>query len=1678
MFTGEFVFGAKAEDADSGDNGRVRYSVSGGDAALFRCDASTGIITAAAKLSADPGRAYHLSVTARDAGSPPRSADAELTVRVANAALFPTIRGPRVARFTLQEDDQDGQKVVTRVSATSPKRGAAATVRYAIAGGNAGGALRVDEVTGDVLVARGLDYETAPRCEVWVEARDADDPPLRSLVQLLVDVTDANDNAPVLDNSLYNATVLEEEFAPVRVVRVHATDRDSGDNGRISYRLAPGQDGDGAFGVDPSTGEIFTKAKLDREAVASYQLQVEAVDKGKPQLTGSAAVLVTVLDKNDNPPRFSRLFSVNVTENSELGTFVIRVTSTDLDEGENANATYSFVENPGEKFAIDPVSGNVTVAGPLDREQHDEYVLKVAAVDGAWRQETPLTVTIQDVNDNSPEFEHSDYSFNFPELQPSGVAVVGQVTAADRDKQGPNSVISYSLKHPSDLFSVDPASGEVLSKRRLRYKHSVHGWSPENQYPLTVLATDNGKPPMSSECLVTVNVVDANNNAPVFTQHEYFSPVPESAPVGRSILKVQALDNADSGVNAEVEYVKVGGNGSELLVVDKTSGRVSLARALAPGRLLQTYTMTIRAVDKGVPPQSDEATIVVVVTGENMYNPVFKAPSSQVRSRPINKVISCLPLMNSAASHNPFSVPQVLVPENEPVGATILMVQAEDADVGPNGEVRYAISGGNDQGQFAVHPRTGAVTIVKPLDYDTVPEHHLNITATDLALDARSATASLTVMLTDVNDNPPVFNQTTYEASIPENAPPGTAVFTAQARDADSPKNAIIHYSIVGGSGKDLFDVDARTGVVTARVSFDYEERTQYTLDLLAANPDSAQYGSARLVVHVTGVNEFFPRFVQPVFHLDVSEAAQVGTSVGLIQATDQDQGEDSKVFYLLVGSSNDRGFNIAPETGVVTVFRGLDRETQSRVVLTVMAKNAGPIRGNDTDEAQVIISIQDGNDPPEFLQPLYEAQVSEAASPGTLVTTVRAHDRDVRANNNQFVYSILGGSGADSFKVDPQTGEVETTLPLDREAMSAYTITVGAIDSGSPPETGTTVVRVLVEDINDNAPSFEDNTIGYVAENEPPGTSVAVLSATDADLPPNGPPFRYRLVGGRHRDLVTLDSKSGLLRTAQRIDREATDRLELLVEVEDSGSPPQRAQHSVFVTVLDQNDSPSAPRALHLLVFAPPDAAGPLGLIADVRPSDPDATGDYRCVLEGGTSLPLSISRACQLHASAMSPGAYSLSVLANDGVHADVTNALTVEIQAVDKETVDGSVILRVDNVTATAFLATHYKAVVEAVRAALPPDDRLAVLAYSLQERDAGVELAVAARGSRGYLSRGAVLQVLQHHDALAKAVGGRLTVGYSPCQRAACHGGSVCTDSLRLAAPLLPLRVTDSPALALAAPALQQDVQCRCADGLTGTRCDRRLDPCAPNPCQQGGQCRRQGGADYTCTCPAHTEGRHCERARSRGDACSDNPCRNGGSCRSSPDASFFCLCRPGFRGSQCEAVADSCRPNPCLHGGACVALRPGYRYRCTCPDGRYGRHCERSAFGFRELSYAAFPSLDASTNDISVVFATTKPDALLVYNFGAQTGGRSDFVALELVAGRPVFSFGGARTAISSLTLAAPDGLADGTWHKVTATRNGRVVSLSVAACTDNGDTCAECRPDDSACYAADVGITG
>lgn len=1635
ILSGSFVFGRAARDPDEGVNGRITYYLSGPDADKFSMKQETGVIKAATILA---GRdVYDLQIHASDSGSPPLSSEAKLRVFLRPFSLFPEFK-PQEKSFSFIESERGN--LITTLSATSPKFGQIGRVRYDIAGGNIGQAFEVDEELGEVRISRtGLDYETLPQYELWVSARDSDDPPLASATHLVVNVSDFNDNPPVFDYAVYNTSIIEDLFPPQLVARVHASDRDSLKNAQISYHLRKDSSDADAFKLNSETGEIYSKVKLDRENIGMYSLIIEAIDKGSPAQTGTAMVQVTVQDKNDNPPRFTRLFSVNVTENAQVGTCVIQVTSSDRDIGDNANATYSFTVNPDDKFHIDPVSGNVTVASAIDRESRDEYLLKVSAFDGSWRAETPLTIIVQDENDNAPVFEQEHYDFSFPELQRS-VAFVGQVSASDIDKPGPNSIITYNLKFPNDFFSVDPNSGEILSKQALNYQHTLKGPSPENQYQLIVIATDNGKPPMSSEASVIINVVDANNNDPRFTKKRYFSPVLEKAEIGQEVIQIKAVDDKDFGINAVIQYEKIGGNGSDFFTLEADSGWINVAKPLN-GKAETRFILLVRARDKGVPPRQDDVIVILEVTDENNYVPQFTALSYQV-----------------------------MVAENEKIGSTIIKVVATDGDGGFNGKVEYEISSGNEADKFEINKDTGAVTIKHPLDYDTLQLYTLNITAQDLAFYPNYATAVLTIKLADVNDNPPIFTKLEYDAYIAENSEKGTSVFHLTATDIDYAQNAMIQYKIIGGDGRDMFAINSETGVITSRKMFDYEENNLYVLDVVATNPDSTQKSSAKVNVHITSRNEYYPRFVQPVFQFTVSESARIGTSVGTIQATDDDKGSDGMVYYLLVGSSNDRGFLIQPTTGELTVSRNLDRESQNRVVLTVMAKNTGSIRGNDTDEAQIIISIQDGNDPPVFSRPYYETILSEGAVAGTVVLTVSAVDSDVRPQNNQFTYSIIGGNFGHAFKVDPQSGVIETTSHLDREAVPVYNLTIGAIDNGTPTQTGTTLVKIILEDVNDNGPQFNPpEIVGYVSENEPAMTSVMTLSASDPDLPPNTQPFTYQIVGGEHREFFSVNANTGEVKTTRSIDRETTPVLNFRIEVEDSGKPKMKSEHDVTINVLDKNDSPSTSRFVEVKVLT---FKGffPGGNIADVHPNDPDSDGKYTCEIVEQDSSIFSIPNACNLHVAKIIPDkTYSLTVSGNDGRHNDVTSEVKIDFSQFNNATLDNSITLRVLNVSSERFMLLYYQPFKKSLEQVFG-NDQIELNSMLDVPPHTDLTLSVLQASDEGYISPTDVTNKLTLGKVkVTKALQGlQVLINFNPCDESPCLNGGECSHDIRAYDET---ETVDSPSLVFTSLLIRHDASCHCKQGFTGHNCQLRQDPCVPNPCQAGGSCARKS-FNFVCTCPPTRQGQQCEFDKT--NACDNNPCRNGGSCQTTLEGGFFCLCRPGYRGMQCELITESCKPNPCMNGGSCVSLKPDYR--CICQSNFYGQHCEKSTFSFNELSYMTFPTLDATTNDISLTFSTNKPDALLVYNYGIQTGGRSDFVAIELSAGRPRFSFGGARTAITSISVNKK--VTDGKWYRVTATRNGKVVSLSVASCSKSGEGCKDCRAGDSSCYADHTGHTG
>ncbi|KAM6981316.1 protocadherin Fat 4 [Aplochiton taeniatus] len=1597
---GSLVFAVTVTDEDAGPNAQLHYSLTGRNAERFKIDPVRGAITANERLTGSSE--VTLTVRVTDGGANPRTDSTTVTVRFVTGGDFPviTLKG---RAFTFPES-QPISTLVTTVTGSSTRGG---PLSYYIASGNLDNAFHVDQLSGGLSLRQPLDYEHTEQYVLWLEARDQGFPPYSSYQRLEVNVLDVNDNPPLFEREPFHASILEN-LSPQRVLMVSAVDRDSGLNGQLDYAIVEGNK-ENSFSVNRASGEIRTTRPLDREKAPQYVLKVRSSDRGSPAHSATVRVLIDVLDVNDNAPRFSQIFSASVAENVPVGYTVTRVTTTDEDAGSNAVSHYS-ISDSSLPFTIDPRTGDITTSRPLDREETDHYIAKVTAHDSGWTVSTDVTVFVTDVNDNAPRFSRASYYLDHPERTELG-SLVTQVSASDPD-QGSNGKLFYFMRSQSEYFRINSSSGEIFVKQQLRYQNSSS--VNVNRHSFIVTASDRGSQPLMSESTVIVNVVDSNDHAPSFQSASYSTPVTRSVKVGTRLIRVVAHDNKDFGLNSEVDYVLSGGNSSGKFKLDKQTGWVTVASSLTSD-VNKVFLIEATARDKGNPPLSGRSSVRVVVTEENHHTPEFS---------------------QSAVS--------ATVPESLVVGTAIRTLSARDKDRDMNGVVSYNISAGNSQGLFSLHGATGLLALARPLDYEEQQRHELRVTATDGGWIAKTGYVTVTVHVTDVNDNPPAFEPSEYFPSVQENVPSGTTVVRLNATDRDSGANAVLAY-VIQSSDSDLFVIDPNTGVLTTQGFLDYEAKQVYHLTVKAFNvPDEERCSFADVNIQLQGANEYVPRFVSKQYYFEVSEAAPRGTVVGEVFASDRDQGEEGVVYYLIFGRSRRRGFSIDSRTGQIIVTGLLDREKEERVSLRVLAKNAGSIRGADIDEVFVNITVLDANDPPVFSQELYDVQVSEGLSPGGLVTFVSAQDSDSVPSWSRFSYSISMETDGKVFSIHPQSGQVSVSAELDREVTSVYNLTLLAVDSGSPSATGSATLIVTLEDINDNGPLLTTQ-VAQVMENQPAGTAVTTLDASDPDLPPNQGPYSYSLLAsGPGASYFTL-SPSGALSTSKEIDRETLSDFYLSVLIRDSGVPQMSSTGTVHVKVGDQNDNPSEARAVEVYVhyFG---SLFPGGSLGGVEPQDPDEQDSFHCSLTPPTASLFSIPPgSCDLHAKPRSTdGTFDLIVRSSDGVHGAVSSNVRVFFVGFTNATVDNSILLRVRSRSVANFLSAHYLSVLRVASSQLAGLGTGVLLYGAYQDGDHTFLMAAVRRGPAHYVGPSGVATFFQSIRELLHRQSGVLLEGvdYDPCSQNPCQNGGSCKRRLGVAAAMateesIPIILVSNQPLAPYA--------CSCRPGYDGALCQTDIDECLPSPCHNGGTCANLVGG-FSCSCPQGFTGTACERDVNE---CVSNPCKNGALCQNFPGG-FNCLCKSGFTGRTCDSVINHCECNPCFNGGSCQNRLEGYF--CHCPFGVFGKHCELNSYGFTELSYMEFPSLDPNNNYIYIKFSTLMANALLLYNHDNQTGDKAEFLALEISDGCMCFSF---NLGSGSYTLRTRMKVSDGQFHTVIARRAGMAASLTVDLCDED-----------------------
>uniref|UniRef100_A0A4W6E6Z8 Cadherin EGF LAG seven-pass G-type receptor 1 n=1 Tax=Lates calcarifer TaxID=8187 RepID=A0A4W6E6Z8_LATCA len=917
----------------------------------------------------------------------------------------------------------------------------------------------------------------------------------------------------------YQVSVPENEPAGTRVITLKATDPDDGEAGRLEYSMEALFDSrsNDFFTIDSQTGSITTVQALDREVKDTHVFKVTVTDNGTPKRSATSYLTVTVSDTNDHSPVFEQTeYRVSIRENVEVGFEVMTIRATDGDAPSNANMIYKIVNADGVNsvFEIDPRNGLVRIRERPDRETQAQYQLIVEANDqgkdpGPRSATATVHISVEDENDNYPQFSKKRYVVQVPENVAVNTKVI-QVEATDKD-EGNNAKVHYSIisGNVKGQFYIHSPTGVIDVINPLDYEMI-------REYNLRIKAQDGGRPPLiNGTGMVVVQVVDMNDNAPMFVSTPFQATVLENVAIGYSVIHIQAIDG-DSGENARLEYRLTDTTPGFPFTINNSTGWITVCEEL-DRETTDFYTFGVEARDHGIPVMSSSASVSITVLDVNDNVPTF---TEKVYSLKIN--------------------------EDAVVGTSVLTVTAVDRDV--NSVVTYQISSGNTRNRFAITSQSGGglITLALPLDYKQERQYVLTVTASD---GTRYDTAQVFINVTDANTHRPVFQSANYQVMLSEEKPVGSTVVVISATDEDTGENARITY--VMEDNVPQFKIDPDTGAITTQMEIDYEDQASYTLAIIARDNGIPQKSDTTYVeIIILDANDNVPQFLRDMYQGTVFEDAPVYTSVLQISASDRDSGSNGRLSYTFQGGDDGEGdFFIEPYSGIIRTARKLDRENVPVYNLKAFAVDKGvpPLKA----AVNIHVVVQDINDnAPVFEKDELYIDVEENSPVGSVVARITAADPD-EGTNAQIMYQIVEGNIPEVFQLDIFNGDLTALTDLDYETKTEYVIVVQAT---SAPLVSRATVHIRLIDMNDNQPVLQDFEIifnNYVTNksNSFPSGIIGKVPAHDPDVSDK---LRYKFESGNELSLLLLNEDTGDLRLSRDLDNDRPLEAPMTISVTD----------------------------------------------------------------------------------------------------------------------------------------------------------------------------------------------------------------------------------------------------------------------------------------------------------------------------------------------------------------------------------------------------------------------------------------------------------------------------------------------------------------------------------------------
>ncbi|XP_030251952.1 protocadherin gamma-A11-like isoform X40 [Sparus aurata] len=559
------------------------------------------------------------------------------------------------------------------------------------------------------------------------------------LHRISLHIQDVNDNSPQFKEGLINIEIHELADRGARFVIEEAHDADVGQNSVQQYSLK--NNDNFILAANGNTIHLILDKELDREKKQEINLLLTALDGGSPQRSGTVVIHVTVLDANDNEPVFSQaVYKASLPENSPVDTVVVTVSATDADEGINGDVTYEFghvTENVKKMFSIDSKSGEIRVIGAVDYESTTSYEIRVKAKDGLGLSSYAKTIiSITDVNDNAPVVKLKSLTNPIPEDTTAGTEV-GIINVQDRDsernrqvrcsiQQGAPFKLVPSIKNYYSLVTTGQLDRELVS-----------------EYNITITATDEGSPPLSSSKTVQLSVADVNDNPPVFEEQSYSAYVSENNKPGSTLCSVTARD-PDWRQNGTVIYSLLPGevNGAPVSSYVSVNGDTGVIHAVRSFDYEQfrSFKVQVMARDNGSPPLSSNVTVSVFVSDVNDNSPQILYP---------------------APEGNSFMTE--LVPKAAHGGSLVSKVIAVDADSGQNAWLSYEIVKSTDPGLFTIGVHSGEIRTQRDISESDSMKQNLIVAVKDNGQPSLSATCSMYLLISDNLAEVPELKDISYD---------------------------------------------------------------------------------------------------------------------------------------------------------------------------------------------------------------------------------------------------------------------------------------------------------------------------------------------------------------------------------------------------------------------------------------------------------------------------------------------------------------------------------------------------------------------------------------------------------------------------------------------------------------------------------------------------------------------------------------------------------------------------------------------------------------------------------------------------------------------------------------------------------------------------------------------------